>query len=69
MGRIRHHLLQIEERQTWLVRNPYRETGFKLKPGETMHSPATVMVAGFHLHLLRNNVHLTYSLSLNKILG
>ena len=34
-----------------------------------MHNPATVMVAGFHLHLLQDNVRLTYSLSLNMILG
>ena len=34
-----------------------------------MHSPATVMVAGFHFHKLRDNVRSTYSLSLNTILG
>jgi hypothetical protein len=32
-----------------------------------MHSPATVLVAGFHFHTLWDNVHSTYSLSLNKI--
>ena len=34
-----------------------------------MHSPATVMVAGFYFHTLRDNVRSTYSLSLNKIPG
>jgi hypothetical protein len=34
-----------------------------------MHSPATVMVAGFHLHTPRDNIRSTYSLSLNKIPG
>jgi hypothetical protein len=34
-----------------------------------MHSPATVMVAGFYFHTPRDNVRSTYSLSLDKILG
>jgi hypothetical protein len=33
-----------------------------------MHSPATVMVAGFHLHTQRASARPTYSLSLNKII-